>query len=322
MMILSKRVLPLRISRQDSNPIPMIIRIMFPSALTQLPSLLEMSQTPLINLNSRLCADSPHGTHKRTIQLPLVAIERNTIIALLLSQRIEREPPIAHTDPSSSLDANSGPLGRGHSAPGILRAAKAVETLAPGPPSGPGRAPRIRLLAGSKGFQHGERLAQQGPDEGEVGDPDRDRGLAHVPQHVDCAVDVLKVEDLCQDCGEDDEEAHAEDDDEDDFLLQGERGAEEEGQGDGEHEGVGGYVEAGLRYCVVLQCCALGWGRVGLVCCCADCNVCFASGCSIPRVGKGRLTIWWWHRPVAIEWAAGKEKGQLSAYVAEADVDG
>lgn len=170
----------------------------------------------------------------------------------------------------------------------MLRTAKAVETLAPGPPSGPGRAPRIRLLAWGKGFQHGEGLAQQGPDEGEVCDPHGDRGLAHVPQHVDCAVDVLQVEDLCQDCGEDDEEAHAEDDDEDDFLLQGQGGAEEQGQGDGEHEGVGGYVEAGLRYCVVLQCCALGWGRVGLVCCCADCNVSFASGCSIPRVGKGQ----------------------------------
>ena len=60
--------------------------------------------------------------------------------------------------------------------------------------------------------------------------------------------------------------------------------------GNEEHEGVRGDVETGLDDGVVLE--------------------------------SGALWVWWWHRPVALEWCAGCEKGDFCGDPAASDVDG
>ena len=115
----------------------------------------------------------------------------------------------------------------------------------------------------------GEGVAQQGVDDGQVGDVNGDGGFAVEPVEV-LVRDERRVEavQFAEDGGRDDEDAHAEDADQDQLLLEGDLGAEEERKADEEEADVGGDVEAAFDDGVVmvgpaLFCCMLSVRWVG-----------------------------------------------------------
>ena len=96
-------------------------------------------------------------------------------------------------------------------------------------------------------------------------------------------------------------ESHAEDADEDNLLLQGQAGVDEEGYGNGEHEGVGTDVKACLCYRIKLE-----RGALRL-----DTSV-----MSLLLDVAPTLTIRRRHSPVSFERPACKEEGELCTDVA------
>jgi len=113
--------------------------------------------------------------------------------------------------------------------------------------------PLAAAIPGRQPPQAREPVAEQRPDERQVAHVHGDAALARVPEHVAGVPDVGGVEDLGEDRGDDDEGAQAEDEEEDELLPPGDVEAGDERQGDEEHQGVGGDVEAGLHYGVVLE---------------------------------------------------------------------
>lgn len=59
------------------------------------------------------------------------------------------------------------------------------------------------LEAGSWSGQEGEDFAKKWPDHGQIRHVCCNAGLADIPEHVGCAVDIGEVEDFCQDGGGD-----------------------------------------------------------------------------------------------------------------------
>ncbi|KAI9657710.1 MAG: hypothetical protein M1821_002886 [Bathelium mastoideum] len=95
----------------------------------------------------------------------------------------------------------------------------------------------------------------EGPNERKIRHVYRDAGLAHVPEHVARGVDVCNVLDLSEDGSADDESTETEEWNEDEFLPKRQLGAVEEREQNGEHERIGGYVEASLDDSVMCKCC-------------------------------------------------------------------
>ena len=71
------------------------------------------------------------------------------------------------------------------------------------------------------GLEGGEYIAEQRPDEREIGDEDGDGGFAEVPVHVDVGNQRWdETVDLVEDGGDNDEDSHTEEQDEDELLLE------------------------------------------------------------------------------------------------------
>lgn len=107
-----------------------------------------------------------------------------------------------------------------------------------------------------------EQLAEQSPGEGEVCDENGGRGFAGVPEDPGGFIGHGEAVVLVEDGSEDDEDAQAEDAAEDELPLEWEQRADEHGQGDAEHDEVGGYIEDCVGDAVVDEGVALrrvGW---------------------------------------------------------------
>lgn len=98
-----------------------------------------------------------------------------------------------------------------------------------------------------------EDVAEEGPDERDVGDQDGDGGFAEVPVHVDVGDQAGdETVDFGEDGGHNDEDSHAENHQQNHFLLQRYAHFQEQGDGDDQHGDVSGDGEAALDDFVVL----------------------------------------------------------------------